>query len=57
MNMKVNLDASVNNLLYMDYMEKQQQIDNTKSNEDQNDSCCRQTAPRDKKENHSHKIL
>ena len=51
MNMKVNLDTSINNLLYLDYIQKQQQKEDTKSNEDQNNSCCRQVAPQDKKEN------
>ena len=51
MNIKVNLDTSVNNLLYLDYMEKQQQKENTKSNEDQKEVWYWQAAPQDKKEN------
>ena len=45
MKMNVNLDASINNLLYLDYMEQlQQHDDNTESTEEENNiwySCSR----------------
>ena len=50
MNMKVNLEASIDNLLYLDYMKKQQQANNTKSNEDQKGFWYKQAAPQGKKE-------
>ena len=50
MKMKVNLEASIDNLLYLDYMQKQQQRDNTKSNEDQKGFWYKQAAPQDEKE-------
>ncbi len=52
MNMKVNLETSIDNLLYLDYMEKQQQItEDTKSNEDQDNHWCGRCRPQDEKEN------
>lgn len=48
--MKINLEANIDNLLYLDYMEKQQQKHDTETNEEQNNSCCRIVAPQDKKE-------
>lgn len=46
MNMKVNLEVSIDNLLYLDYMKKQQQIKNTKSNEDQEGFWYKQAPPK-----------
>ena len=51
MNMKINLETSIDNLLYLDYMEKQQRKHDTEPNENQNNSCCTQVLPQDKKEN------
>lgn len=50
MKMNVNLDTNINNLLYLDYMEKQQQAKDTESNEEQKASWYKQAAPQDKKE-------
>ena len=51
MKMKVNLDTSIENLLYLEYMQKNQQIQDTKSNEDEKHSWWLQGAPKDKNEN------
>lgn len=51
MNIKINLEASIDNLLYLDYMEKQQQKHDTETNEEQNSIWYTQTAPQDEKDN------
>lgn len=51
MNMKVNLEASIDNLLYIDYMDKKQKKHNTETNENRNNNWYRQVAPQDEKEN------
>ena len=48
--MKVNLEASIDNLLFLDYMEKQQKRRDTESNEDQNDCWCCYDRPQEQKE-------
>lgn len=51
MNMKINLDTSIDNLLYLEYMEKLQQEEAAESNEDQNNSWYWDERPHDQKEN------
>ncbi len=51
MNMKVNLDTNINNLLYLNYMEKQQQKNDTEPNENENNIWYCSNRPQDKKEN------
>ena len=50
MNMKVNLEASLDNLLYLDFMEKQQQKPAAEPNEDQNNLWYTQVSPQDDNE-------
>ena len=50
MNMRVNLETSTNNLLYLDYMQKKEQEHTAKSTENRNNSCCTQVLPQDEKE-------
>ena len=49
MKMNVNLDASINNLLYLDYMEQlQRHDDDTESTEEEKEVWCSRCRPHDK---------
>ena len=49
MKMNVNIDTDIDNLLYLDYMERQQQKEAAESNVDENSICCSHDRPQVKK--------
>ncbi len=49
MKMNVNIDTSIDNLLYLDYMKQQQLKEAAESNVDENNICCSYDRPQDKK--------